>query len=846
MSTFVGFASSTVAYVALGRPFPDNPSVTTSDPENGIYKSSNADGGIGKACSAITFTRLTGTGANVLPVQTSMGRIDLGIAPFDPNTVYASIANVANGSDTNQGIWKTTDGGANWTKTAAPDICAQQCWYDNVVKVDPNNSAIVYFGGSSFGGGASPSWIQRSTDGGNTWIRVVPNLGGPGLPHVDQHAITFFPVSSGANSGKVIAYNGNDGGVWRTDDAEAAAVTWTNINNFPLQLTQFYPSLSIHPSNPTIVFAGAQDNASQNLTDPVARTWVDNQTCGDGGWTVIDPVTPTNVYVTCQRISIHKSVSGGAPNSFTTVSGAIATSGDTVNFIPPITIDPANPNRLYFGTTRVWQTTDNAGSWNFISNNLTGIGRANVITALAVGGSTGSVVYAGTGDANVSVATNVAPGTATFNPVSGLGTALPPRSVTQIVTDPADATGKTAYVLFSGFAGVYPATGLAGDHLGHIFKTTDAGATWTDMSCTSVGACESPNAADLPNIPVNDLVIDPDVPGTLFAATDLGVFQGACTAVSCTWTSFNNSSLPNVAVFSLRLHRPSRTLIAATHGRGAWSVVLTNSPQAFNISDISPTSVAQGSAQFTLTVDGHGFTANSKILFKLNGTTTTITPSSQTATQLQGAVPAAAITTGGNAQVTVTDLGQVNPTNAVAFLVTGGGDFSLAFTGPTSMTVSAGQTATYPLTIAALNGFGGTVNLSCSLPATATTCSTSPTSVTQAGNFTVTVTTTSRALLPPSLLRRLPRLWPLGAPLLLLAALLLGILFFVKRARCQRAFAGTTLALFVVFLVMEAVGCGGGGSPPAPHGTPAGTYTVTVTGMSGSTTHTANLTLVVN
>jgi len=829
MATFVGFANSTTAFVALGRSFGSASGGGQSN-ANGIYKSTNANANC-TGLGSISFTNLTTLANSGLPT-TNVGRIDMGI--FDANTVYASISDSSTQSDTNQGIWKTVNGGTTWTKTAAPDICRQQCWYDNVVKVDPNNPGEVFFGGGAVTSGGNPAWIQRSTDAGATWASVVPVFSGPGLPHVDNHAITLFKAASG----KVIGYLGNDGGVWRTDDAEAATITWTNINNFPLQLTQFYPSLSIHPSNPNIAFAGAQDNASQNLTDPVARTWVDNQTCGDGGWTVIDPVTPSNVYVACLFADINKSVNNGAPNSFKPAASGIATS-DPVNFIAPLIIDPANPNRLYFGTTRVWQTTDNAGSWSAISGNISSASGAcatqlGCVTALAVGGSTGSVVYAGTDDGKVSVATNVAPGSGTF---TGVSAGLPGRAVTQLVTDPSDPSGNTAYVTISGFSGF-------GDTTGHIFKTINAGAAWLDVSC-HVANCGTPAATDLPNIPVNDLVVDPADPthNSLYAATDLGVFTTA--DGGATWASFNNNSLPNVAVFSLRLHAPSRTMIAATHGRGAWSTVLATFMPAFNISDISPTSVAQGSAQFTLTVDGHGFTANSKIVFKLNGTTTTVTPSSQTATQLQGAIPAAAIAVGGNAQVTVTDPGQVNPTNAVAFAVTGGGDFSLAFTGPTTMTVSAGQTATYPLTIATLNGFAGTVSLSCSLPATATTCSTSPMSVNQAGNFTVTVTTTSRALSPPSLLRRLPRLWPLGAPLLLLALLFFAILFSAKRTRRQRTFAGGTLALFVVFLVMEAVGCGGS-SPPPPHGTPAGTYTVTVTGTSGSTTHTANLTLVVN
>jgi len=840
MSTFVGFASQTVAYVALGRPFPDSPTVTTSDPENGIYKSSNANGGAGQLCSAITFTRLTGTGLNVLPAQTSMGRIDLGIAPSDANTVYASIANVANGSNTNQGIWKTTDGGANWTKTNATDICQQQCWFDNVVKVDPNNSGIVYFGGSAAASGSNPQWVQRSADGGSTWNTVVPNTLGPGLPHVDQHAVAFFKVTSGPNTGKVIAYLGNDGGVWRTDDAEAASVSWTNMNGPGLQLTQFYPSLSIHPSNPNIAFAGSQDNASQNLGDPSSLSsspfnWVDNNTCGDGGWTVVDPVTPSNVYVACIFAQINKSVNNGTPNSFKSAASGIATS-DPVNFIAPLVIDPANANRLYFGTTRVWQTVDNASSWNPISTTISNAG--GVVTALAVGGNAGSVVYAGSDDGKVIVGTSVGPGLGAFTDRS---TGLPGRAVTQLITDPSDPSGNTAYVTISGFSG------FNGEQQGHIFKTINAGAAWLDVSC-HVANCGTPAATDLPNIPVNDLVVDPGDPThqSLYVATDLGVFTTADGGV--TWTSFNNNSLPNVAVFSLRLHAPSRTLMAATHGRGAWKVVLNTFTPTFNISDISPVTAAAGSLMFPFIVHGNGFTANSKILFKLNGTTTTITPPFSGATFLSTTVPAAAVQTGGDAQVTVTDPGQLNPTNALTFVVTGGGDFSLAFTGPTSATVSAGQTATYPLTIAARWGFSGTVNLSCSLPATATTCSTSPASVTQAGNFTVTVTTTSRAFLPYLRLPRIPRFWPLAAPIILLAFLVVAILLSANRTRRQRAFAGATFALVLLFVVFEAVGCGGGGPPPPPppHGTPAGTYTVTVTGMSGSTTHTATVTLVVN
>ena len=152
--------------------------------------------------------------------------------------------------------------------------------------------------------------------------------------------------------------------------------------------------------------------------------------------------------------------------------------------------------------------------------------------------------------------------------------------------------------------------GPINDPKGHLFKTTDAGATWTDVSCT-VANCSTPAATDLPNSPVNDVVIDPDVPGTLYVGTDIGVFQGTCTTTApatCNWATLS-TGLPRAAVLSLKLHRASRTLRAATHGRGAWDIVLNNFTFVGpHISSISPVSALAGSAQFTFTVNGSGLT----------------------------------------------------------------------------------------------------------------------------------------------------------------------------------------------------------------------------------------------
>ena len=670
MSTFVGFATNTTAFAALGNPFGS----TNTNPGNGIFKAT----GIGSTCPTVTFTRLT---AATLPAQSSMGRIDLGISPnfATDNTVYASIADSTTQSDANLGVWATADGGTTWAqKTTAPDVCDAQCWYDNVIKVDPNNKNIVFLGGSSAQDPTTgaPTWVVRTSDGGTTWSTVIPNALGPGLPHVDNHAIAMVKLAAG-----VRLYLGNDGGIWRTDNAEATPVVWTNLNDSALTLTQFYPAISIHPSSPLFAFAGAQDNGSQIYAGP-STTWTDNNQCGDGTGTAIDDAIPSTVYVTCNGLNIVVSVTGGQANSVFLPAVNGINPADNADFVPPLVTDPNTANTVYAGTTKVYQSVNTGNSWTALSSDLVnGAAPAlDELTALVVATGNSSVVYAGADTGQVFVATNVAAGTGSFAPVAGQSS-LPPRQINSIATDPADATGKTAYAAFSGFA--FTGTTIT-DTKGHLFKTADGGATWTDVSC-SVANCATPAASDLPNTPVNDIVVDPDIAGTLYAGTDIGVYQGTCTGTptTCTW-SVLSSGLPHVAVLSLKLHRASRTLRAATHGRGAWDIVLNNFTfTGPHITSISPVSAVAGGAGFTLTVNGVGLTSGNVMW---NGSATGVTQGGGTDTQLTATIAASLIGGGGVPAITV----QVGATasNALAFTVLGGAP-TITMSSPANANVNA-------------------------------------------------------------------------------------------------------------------------------------------------------------
>ena len=673
--SFVGFANATTAYAAIGRP-----AGSTGATPNGIYKSTTADGGATKKCTNITFNAPI-----TAPTSSIMGRIDLGI--FDASTVYASIANGAAGSSTNLGVWVTTNGGTTWTRTGAPDICQQQCWYDNVVKPDPNNKDIVFLGGAAVAN-AGPvfSWVVRSTNGtapaGATFSPAVPTVNGsPALPHVDEHALAFFKLPST----KVRLFLGGDGGLWRTDDAEAATVTWTNLNQ-NLTLTQFYPGLSFSPSNPTIVNGGAQDNGSQFTNGGVS--WFDNGQCGDGGETAVDAVIPVVVYATCQDIDINVSPTGGQnPLSFVfSVSGIDPSGTDVVNFVPPIITDASTAGRAYFGTDHIYQTNDFGANWTAISGALPS---ANAyLTTIASAPKNPGVVYAGSNDGKVFFASNVTAGGLVSFAELGLGT-LPPRTITAVVPDPNDTTGLTAYVTFSGFA-------VGADTKGHIFKTTTGGTPWLDVSCTVVN-CGTPAATDLPNIPVNDLVVDPNLPGTLYAATDLGVY--ATIDGGAHWATLD-SGLPNVAVLSLKLHAPSRTLLATTHGRGAWSLILNNFTfPGPHIASISPISAQSGGTGFTLTVNGNGLTGGT---VQWNAATTgVVTQGGGSDTQLTATIAGSLISGGGTPLITV----KVGATtsNALTFSVLGGAP-TITSVSPVSALVNSANT---PITVVGTNFLAG-------------------------------------------------------------------------------------------------------------------------------------------
>jgi hypothetical protein len=115
--------------------------------------------------------------------------------------------------------------------------------------------------------------------------------------------------------------------------------------------------------------------------------------------------------------------------------------------------------------------------------------------------------------------------------------------VTDLETDPATA-GVVYATRNSAFAGN-----------DHVKRSTDWGATWTDIT------------GDLPDVPTNAIAISPFGAGHLYVATDLGVY--ATTDGGASWNEWNDG-MPVAYASDIHYRAEDRTLRVATLGRGAW------------------------------------------------------------------------------------------------------------------------------------------------------------------------------------------------------------------------------------------------------------------------------------
>ena len=432
-------------------------------------------------------------------------------------------------------LYVSTNDGSTWTQVSTPTGFCSGCAGRMALAVDPTNPDIIYLGGPYF---------YRTTDGGNHWTTFATGYGN--VFHEDMQAFAFSPTSHST------LYVGSDGGIWVSTNADSCTVPpdydkssfcWTDLN-LGLDLAQFN-SIATNPTIPNNYIGGTQDNGfSQYLG--TSTIWQMKGTLyngestfdyGDNGWTAFDPTNPSTMYAVSPNGGFLRSDDGGAHwNQGTDPTG---NHSEPSEFEEPVAMDPSTPSTQYFGTYRLWKTTNKGDTW-FLPGPGLSVSAPNLLSAIAVAPSNGQWVYAGT-----SAGTFFASEDGGSNFVEA-DTGLPNRFMTGIAVDPTNP--QQVYVTFSGFGGM------------HIFETTNGGTFWSDIT------------SNLPDLPTDTILLDP-INSTIYVGTDSAVFKSTNGGTS--WVVVG-TGLPNVPVFGLAFGFDG-PLLAATYGRGVWTLGTTPS-----------------------------------------------------------------------------------------------------------------------------------------------------------------------------------------------------------------------------------------------------------------------------
>lgn len=431
-------------------------------------------------------------------------RFAVEVSPADANVVYVLSAKQ---DQSFQGLYKSTNSGDSFTKTAETDDIfggSDQAWYDMSLTVSPTNANIVLVGVLD---------IWRSDNGGDNFTQKNHwwETGSSSYTHADIHFLRFF-------NGKL--YAGTDGGIYESPD---------NANSFKdltenLNISQYY-RISVAKNTSANIAGGLQDNGGFGYSN---NTW-HNYHGGDGMDNVVDPNNKNTYYGFTQfGGSLNISNDGGATDGGTVTTAPdseTSTNDNGGNWITPLAAN--NEGVLYAGYSKLYKLNNNA--WEEVTTSAF-IGD---LDHFRISNTNKNIIYASISK-SLFKSTD---GGITFekinfvfrNPISSI--------------DINNNDENIIYISNSGFSG-------------KIFKSVDSGENWIDIT------------KNLPNEP--KLVIKHQIhslENDLFVGTSLGVYHINDTMNE--WEVFDKN-LPNVPVKDIEFSIEDQKIIVATYGRGVW------------------------------------------------------------------------------------------------------------------------------------------------------------------------------------------------------------------------------------------------------------------------------------
>ncbi len=553
------------------------------------FSSKGAKKGIWRSTNGTTWIDITPAG---FPAQ--YDRIVIGINPNNENEVYFLGTTPGAGhytqfieTDDWTSLWKYTYLSGNGSSTGGqwedrsqnlPDMgtefdhFAAQGGYDLVVKVQPGTNN-VFVGGTN---------IYRSTDGFTTPDNTT-HIGGykPGtyLPyfelypnhHPDQHEMRFLP------SDPNVMITASDGGLHRTENCNAANVSWTPLNR-GYQTAQFYTAIidKNEPGDNTII-GGLQDNGNffVNSDDPTA-VW--KQTVnGDGAFGAIAPGKAFYVLSIQQGRVVKCNISPqGNVTAFQRFDPIGRVKRDYL-FINPLALDPNDENILYLPAGDRLYRQDNVGAiplnneWDSIATNWTlfpdtltpfnDTNGSNSFSAIAVSETNPMHrVYLGTSRNKIYRIDNANTGTPALNLLPS-PIASSTAYVTCIAIDPDNA--DRVILAYSNY-GVYS-----------LFLSENAGQNWIKVGGNLEATVGGTGIA--PSIRWVSILPFPDGTRKYFCGTSTGLYSAdtltlhSNTQPGTQWILEAPGLIGNTVITDVEVRPSDGLVVAATHGLGMFS-----------------------------------------------------------------------------------------------------------------------------------------------------------------------------------------------------------------------------------------------------------------------------------
>jgi PKD repeat protein len=461
-----------------------------------------------------------------MPSSSQVGRISLAVSPDEPDMVYALLTN--NSTNGLLGVYRSEDAGVSFElRTDTPNLLSgdiEGAGSGGQGWYDLALAVSPINANNVFVGGVN---VWESNNGGSSfdmnahWVYDTP---GTNYVHADIHQLEFFGNRF---------YAATDGGLWSSTNY---GNSFTN-RSFGLEVSQCY-RIGVSQLQDNKVITGLQDNGTMLNS---GSTWFHVQG-GDGMQCFFHPSDEDRVYCSSQYGALYRSTNGGADFNW-----AAAGIDDDGAWTTPWEIDPNDPNVMYAGYQNVWKTSNGGGGWVQVSNNMN-----ETLRVIEISPVNGNTVYAASYD-NIYKSSN---GGNTWTEISFPITS---QALTSLEASPFDL--NTVYACVSGFAAPQK-----------VFKTTDGGITWENIG------------EGLPNVPMNSIIEDPSLEGSIYVAGDVGVYHKHPELAA--WQPFMEG-LPITVVNEVEIQVNTGKLYAGTYGRGVWVSDLFEIGQDPPIADFS-------------------------------------------------------------------------------------------------------------------------------------------------------------------------------------------------------------------------------------------------------------------